>query len=91
MSHCQPVVSMPPCELSQSPVNLVITTRSACRKEQERKERLQRAREFEEAAWAAETEASEDDPEETYLSDELYCLACDKTFRSQNALTNHEK
>lgn len=69
---------------------------AAClsRREHARKERLQRAREFEEAAWAqaaAEAEPDEEAEQAEALPDELYCLACDKTFRTENALANHQK
>ena len=52
-----------------------------------------RAREFEEAAWAeaeaAESEGSEEAVDD--IPDELYCLACDKSFRTPNAMANHER
>ena len=69
---------------------------AAClsRRKQARKERLQRAREFEEAAWAqaaAEAVSDEEVEQAEALPDELYCLACDKTFRTENALANHQK
>lgn len=55
---------------------------------------MQRAREYEEAAWAQAEEEGLEDEEEDVLGDlpqELYCPACDKSFRSQNALANHER
>lgn len=62
------------------------------RREEERKERLQRARKFEEAAWAAaEAAESEDEALEEEPMDDLYCLACDKLFRTANAMANHNK
>lgn len=54
--------------------------------------RLQRAREFEEAAWAqAEAAESDEEASEEEVPDELYCLACDKLFRTANAMANHNK
>lgn len=63
------------------------------RREEDRRERRQRAREFEEATWAAaEAEGSdEEDAPEEELPDELYCLACDKLFRTLNAMANHKR
>ena len=62
------------------------------RREEERRDRLQRAREFEEAAWAeaAAAESGEEEAQEE-VPDELYCLACDKLFRTPNAMANHNK
>ena len=63
------------------------------RREQERQERLQRALEVEEAEWInqAAQEGSEEEQELVSIPDELYCPLCDKSFKSQNALVNHER
>ena len=64
-----------------------------CRREEAKKARLQRAREYEEAQWAqmdAEEDGASDSGEEL-VEDDLYCVACDKLFRSENALANHER
>ncbi len=63
-----------------------------CRKEEERAERRRRAREYEEAAWAEEgSEGGSEEDAADNIPDELYCLACDKSFRTPNAFANHEK
>ena len=67
------------------------------RREEERQARLQRAREYQAPAWAEEPEAVGSDGGDASgdaayeLADELYCVACDKLFRSANALANHER
>lgn len=64
-----------------------------CRKEEERLQRIQRAREYEDAAWvdAGATDEDSHDEELVLAQDELYCVACDKFFKSANALANHER
>lgn len=63
------------------------------RREQERQERLQRALEVQEADWIQqgnqETEQLEE--EEESIPDDFYCPLCDKSFKSQKALANHER
>ena len=72
------------------------------RREAERQERAARAAAYQEAAWvdqagaSASSEASEASDEggaaeAAAVAGELYCLACDKLFRSANALANHER
>ncbi len=67
------------------------------RREEERQARLQRAREYEDAAWVqpgaedGAVEAEEGGGEALDVADELYCMACDKFFKSANAMANHER
>ena len=63
------------------------------RREQERQERLQRALEVEEAEWIhqAPQEGSEEEEELGSIPDDIYCPVCDKAFKTQNALVNHER
>ena len=64
-----------------------------CRKEEERLQRIQRAREYQDAAWVDAGATDEDSQEEELVlaQDELYCVACDKFFKSTNAMANHER
>ena len=63
-----------------------------CRREAERAERLLKASQYKEAAWVQQShaisDASEEDADDT---PELYCLACEKYFKSEPALNNHER
>ena len=63
-----------------------------CRREEESAERMRRAAEYQEPEWVqaadAETASSEG---AALVEDELYCIACDKFFKSSNALTNHNR
>ena len=53
---------------------------------------MQRAREYEEASWQVDEEELEGEAALAEdMHDELYCLACDKSFRTQNAMLNHER
>ena len=63
------------------------------RREQERQERLQRALDMPEADWLQHSaqEASQDEEEEESIPDDFYCPVCDKSFKSQKALANHER
>lgn len=64
-----------------------------CRKEEERQQRIQRALEYEDAAWVDAGADDEDSHEEDLAlnEDELYCVACDKFFKTPNAMANHER
>ena len=69
------------------------------RREEERAARVQRAREYQAPAWAepgADAGVGSDDGDASAdaaydVADELYCVACDKLFRSANAMANHER
>lgn len=65
------------------------------RREQERQQRLQRALEVQEADWiqqaGQDTEQQEEEDEEDIPLDDFYCPVCDKSFKSQKALANHER
>lgn len=69
----------------------------ACRREAERQRRIEEAQQYakeerlaQEAAGLDEhAEASDSELEE--LPDVLYCVACDKTFKSDGAMRNHER
>jgi hypothetical protein len=56
---------------------------------------MQRAREYEEAEWLRQEQhekgSGPDDDEAALVTDELYCLACDKFFKTANAMANHER
>lgn len=77
-------------ESSQSVPMAVLEVR---RKEQERQQRIQRAMEYQDAAWVDEGADGEGSQEEeaAFVEDELCCVACDKFFKSANAMANHEK
>ena len=63
-----------------------------CRREDERAERMRRALEYEEPEWVREADAGSDKSEGAALiEDELYCIACDKFFKSEKALANHKR
>lgn len=65
---------------------------SVCRREAERLERLERARQYKEAEWTTTVESEEE--EEEYIEEEqllYYCIACEKHFKSEAALVNHER
>ncbi|BDA42473.1 DnaJ homolog subfamily C member 21 at N-terminal half [Coccomyxa sp. Obi] len=63
------------------------------RKEEERQQRIQRALEYQDAAWVDAGADDEDSHEEDLAleEDELYCVACDKFFKTPNAMANHER
>ncbi|KAK9845932.1 hypothetical protein WJX81_006341 [Elliptochloris bilobata] len=76
------------------------------RRDAERQERAARAASYQEAAWvdrgedtggssASEGSTSDSGADEAAeaaaAAGELYCLACDKLFRSANALANHQR
>lgn len=62
------------------------------RRDQERQQRLQRALEVQEADWIQqEAEQQEEEEEEPIPLDDFYCPVCDKSFKSQKALANHER
>lgn len=63
------------------------------RREEEKQERLQRALDVQEADWLLQggEEANQEEEEEESIPDDLYCPLCDKSFKSQKALANHER
>ena len=68
---------------------------SGGRREQEKAERAARIREYREAEWLqqqeSDTSAGSEDDSVRELEDKLYCVACEKFFKSGNALSNHER
>ena len=64
-----------------------------CRREEEKQERLQRALDVQEAEWIRQggEEPTQEEEEEESIPDDFYCLLCDKSFKSQKALANHER
>jgi len=63
-----------------------------CRKEEEGAERMRRALEYEEPEWVREADADSHSSEGAALiEDELYCVACDKFFKSDKAIENHNR
>jgi DnaJ family protein A protein 5 len=64
------------------------------RREQEKAERAERARAYQVAAWAEQEQDADsaDGEEEMHPEDDpLYCLACDKSFKSEGAFKSHER
>ncbi len=64
----------------------------AARREAEKQERLLRAAQYKDAAWAQESESSESEEDDT-LEEQLvwYCPVCEKHFKSEASMANHEK
>ena len=65
-----------------------------CRREEERVARLEAAKLYVEADWIRESEAAADgytSEDEAEQSDQYECVACDKIFKSEKALTNHTR
>ncbi|KAK9822025.1 hypothetical protein WJX74_001541 [Apatococcus lobatus] len=69
-------------------------TEALKRREEERLARLEAAKAYVEADWIRESEAAADDytseDEVTHL-EQFECVACDKIFKSEKALTNHTR
>ena len=65
------------------------------RREQEKAERAARIKEYREAEWLqqqeSDTSAGSEDDSLRELEDKLYCVACEKFFKSGNAFSNHER
>ena len=63
------------------------------RREQERQQRLQRALKVQEADWIQQgsQQGEQQEEEEESIPDDFYCPLCDKSFKSQKALANHER
>ena len=64
------------------------------RREQERQHRLQRALQVQEADWIlqdGQEDEQQEEEEEAIPLDDFYCPVCDKSFKSQKALVNHER
>jgi len=65
------------------------------RREREKRERMERAARYQAPAWAADAESSDDDADDSAMLPEeqlvYYCAACDKHFKSEASLANHEK
>ncbi|KAK9866465.1 hypothetical protein WJX84_009080 [Apatococcus fuscideae] len=64
------------------------------RREEERVARLEAAKLYVEADWIRESEAAADgytSEDEAEQSDQYECVACDKIFKSEKALTNHTR
>lgn len=64
------------------------------RREEERLARLEAAKAYVEADWIRESEAAADDytsEDEAAHVEQFECVACDKIFKSEKALTNHTR
>lgn len=64
------------------------------RREEERQQRVQRALQVQEADWIQQPShhpEQEEEEEEPIPLDDFYCPLCDKSFKSQKALANHER
>lgn len=66
---------------------------ASARNEEESAERMRRAQEYQEPDWVRNGEAETVSTPEgaSLIEDELYCIACDKFFKSDNAMANHNK
>ena len=63
-----------------------------CRKEKESAERMRRALEYEEPEWVREADTdSHSSKGPALIENELYCIACDKFFKSDKAMENHNR
>ena len=65
-----------------------------CRREAERAKRLAKAQALQEAEWLQAQQSDEGSDvlsEEEWVQDEFYCAVCDKVFKSDRALANHER
>ena len=65
------------------------------RREEEKQRRLEEAAAYQAPEWATGqpvviSESSSDD-EAAAAADPLYCVACDRTFKSQGAMQSHER
>ncbi len=64
----------------------------SCRREEEAAERMRRALEYEEPEWVRAADIGSCSSEGAALiEDDLYCIACDKFFKSDKALANHNR
>ena len=67
----------------------------AARREAEKQERLLRAAQYQDAAWARSDslDSDTDDQEDDTLEEQLvwHCPVCDKHFKSEASMANHEK
>ena len=71
---------------------------TSCRREEDKRKRAEEAARYQEAAWVS-ADPPEDDEfwEDDVMGadgarlDPLYCVACDRTFKSQGALDSHER
>ena len=63
------------------------------RRDRERAERLRRAQEYQEPEWVRDEEGDGGSSADgaALVEDELYCIACDKFFKSENAMANHKR
>lgn len=52
---------------------------------------MQRALQVQEADWIQQAGQQEEEEEELIPLDDFYCPLCDKSFKSQKALANHER
>ncbi|KAK9806652.1 hypothetical protein WJX73_004364 [Symbiochloris irregularis] len=85
-------------QAQQAQRKLEAEAREQQRREEDRRRRVQEAQQAAEAErlaheaeyGPASASSSEQDDEEQPL-DELYCIACDKTFKSEGAMRNHER
>ena len=74
-----------------------------CRREADRQKRVEEARAYAEAERMAQQAAGEagddeiasdseqEEEEEVLQADDLFCIACDKIFKSQGAFSNHQR
>ena len=65
------------------------------RKQIEAEERRRKASEYEDAAWIQDSEAVDDahieEASETSVQEAYWCVICDKVFKSEKAMQNHER
>lgn len=59
-------------------------------------ERMRRVQQYQEAEWLQQQDqqrpdAAGNEEDADAVADELYCVACDKFFKTANAMANHER
>eukprot|EP00210_Caulerpa_lentillifera_P000372 g365.t1 len=70
-----------------------IKAKEELRRKEEQQERQRKATEYRDAEWIVRSEIvdEEDDRSEESVRNELWCVICDKVFKSERALENHQK
>ena len=78
--------------------HLIKSSTLACRREEDKRKRAEEARQYQEADWVSATpqeddfwEGDENGADQDQLQDPLYCVACDRSFKSRGALDSHER
>ena len=76
----------------------IVMLTTSCRREEDKRKRAEEAARYQEAAWVSADPPQDDEFWEDDVMgadgaglDPLYCVACDRTFKSQGALDSHER